>query len=259
MLEILTMSPLLTSSVAFAIIFAGVFLGMFMRRRLPGHHLSEDTKAVVRLGTGLISTIAALVLGLLISSANSTYQTQIAEVEQLTANVVLLDRTLALYGSETDPVRSILRKGVTTLADRIWHENGSESRKVEPFVESDASELLYRGIFKLSQQDETQRFLQARAIEAVTDLGKTRLLIFAQTSSSIPTPFLVVLVFWLTMIFVSFSLFADVNATSITALCAFALSASAALFLILELGQPFTGLMRIPSESLRNALTPMGS
>lgn len=113
------MSPLLTSLIAFAIIFAGAFLGMFMRKRLPGHHLSGDTKDVVRLGTGLIGTIAALVLGLLISSANSTYQTQSTEVEQLTANVVLLDRTLALYGPETDPIRIILRKGVVTLADRI--------------------------------------------------------------------------------------------------------------------------------------------
>src|ERR1035438_8496927 len=253
------MSPLLTSLIVFATIYAGALLGMFLRKRLPGHHLSGDTKDVVRLGTGLIATIAALVLSLLISSASSTYQTQNTEVEQLTANVVLLDRTLALYGSETDPIRSILRKGVTTLADRIWHENGSESRKVEPFVESTAAEMLYRDILKLSPQNETQRFLQTRAMEAVTDLGKTRLLIFAQTSGSIPKPFLVVLVFWLTMIFVSFSLFADINATTIAALCVFALSASAALFLILELSQPFTGLMRIPSDSLRHSLTPLGS
>src|ERR1035438_3640861 len=115
--ERLTMSPLVTSLIAFAIIFGGALLGMFMRKRLPGHHLSGDTKDVVRLGTGLIGTIAALVLSLLISSASSTYQNQSAEVEQLTANVALLDRTLALYGSETDPIRSILRKGVTTRSE----------------------------------------------------------------------------------------------------------------------------------------------
>ena len=97
------MSPLVTSLIAFAIIFGGALLGMFMRKRLPGHHLSGDTKDVVRLGTGLIGTIAALVLSLLISSASSTYQNQSTEVEQLTANVAL-DRTLALYGSETDTI-----------------------------------------------------------------------------------------------------------------------------------------------------------
>jgi len=136
MLERRTMNPLMTSSIAFAIIFAGALLGIFLRKRLPGHHLSADTKDVVRLGTGLIGTIAALVLGLLISSASSTYQGQSAEVKQLTANVVLLDRTLALYGSETDTIRAVLRKSVTSLTNGIWRESGNESRKRKAFVES---------------------------------------------------------------------------------------------------------------------------
>jgi hypothetical protein len=153
------MSPLVTSLIAFAIIFAGAFLGMFIRNKLPGHHLSGDTKDFVRLGTGLIGTIAALVLGLLISSANSTYQTKSTEVEQLTANVALLDRTLALYGPETDTIRIILRKGVVTLVDRIWLENSSVSRKVGPFVESTSAGLLYQDILKLSPQNEIQRLV----------------------------------------------------------------------------------------------------
>jgi Protein of unknown function (DUF4239) len=253
------MSPLLTSLVAFAIIFAGAFLGMFIRNRLPGHHLSGDTKDVVRLGTGLIGTMAALVLGLLISSANSTYQAKSTEVEQLTANVVLLDRTLALYGPETNPIRVLLRNGIGTLVDRIWQENSIDSRKTSPFVESTSAGLLYQDILKLSPQNESQRLFQARAIDATTELGKTRLLLFAKAGGAIPAPFLVVLVFWLTIIFMSFSLFADINAVTITALCIFALSASASLFLILELSQPFTGLMMIPSDGLRHALTPLGS
>ena len=113
------MSPLLTSLIAFAFIFGGTFFGMFLRDRLPGHHLSGDTKDVVRLGTGLIGTIAALVLGLLISSANSTYETQSTQVKQPTANIALLDRTLAQYGPEADSVRNLLRQGVASLADRV--------------------------------------------------------------------------------------------------------------------------------------------
>jgi len=254
------MTPLLTSLIAFAIIFGGTFLGIFVRTRLPEQHLSGDTKDVVRLGTGLIGTMAALVLGLLISSANSTYQTQSTEVEQLTANAVLLDRTLGLYGPETTSIRILLRNGIGTLVDRIWHENSTtDARKAAPFVESDSAGLLYQDILKLSPQNEGQRLFQARAIEATTDMGKTRLLLFAKAGGAIPAPFLVVLVFWLTIIFMSFSLFADINVVTITALCIFALSASASLFLILELSQPFTGLMMIPSDGLRNALTPLGS
>ncbi len=251
------MSPMAMSFIAFACIFAGTFLGMFLRNKLPGHHLSGDTKDVVRLGTGLIATIAGLVLGLLIASANGTYETQSGQVKQLTANIVL-DTTLAQYGPETDSVRNLLRRALATLAGRIWRENRSDSGKAEPFEASAAALSLYDEILKLSPRNETQRSLQARAIETSNELAKTRLLLFAKAGGSIPMPFLVVLVSWLAIIFVSFSLFADNNATTIAALCIFALSASASIFLILELSQPFTGLMMISSEPLRNALAPLG-
>jgi hypothetical protein len=253
------MSPLSLSLIAFACVFGGTFLGMFLRRKLPGHHLSGDTKDVVRLGTGLIGTMAALVLGLLIASANSTYETQSGQVRQLTANIVLLDRTLAQYGPETDSLRNLLRHAVATLSDRIWSENGSDSGKAEAFEASAAALSFYDEIQKLSPRNETQRSLQAKAIDTSNDLAKTRLLLFANAGGSIPMPFLVVLISWLTIIFASFSLFADNNATTIAGLGLFALSASASIFLILELSQPFTGLMMISSEPLRNALAPLGA
>jgi hypothetical protein len=253
------MSPLSLSLIAFACVFGGTFLGMFLRNRLPGHHLSGDTKDVARLGTGLIGTMAALVLGLLIASANSTYETQSGQVKQLTANVVLLDSTLALYGPETDSLRNLLRRAVATLADRIWRENGADSGKQEAFEASAAALSFYDAILKLSPQNEAQRSLQTRAIDASNDLAKARLLLFTNAGGSIPLPFLVILIFWLTIIFASFSLFADNNATTIAALGLFALSASAAIFLILELSEPFSGLMMISSEPLRNALAPVGA
>jgi hypothetical protein len=252
-------SPLLMSVIAFACVLGGTFFGVFLRNRLPEHHLSAATKDVVRLGTGLIGTIAGLVLGLLIASANSTFQTQSTQVQQLTANIVLLDRTLAQYGPETDLARNLLRRGVASMADRIWRENGSDSGKVAPFEASAAALSLYDEILKLSPRNETQRSLQARALDTVQDLGKTRLLLFAEAGMAIPIPFLAVLISWLTIIFASFSLFADNNGTTIVALGIFAVSASAAIFLILELSQPFTGLMTISSEPLRNALAPLSS
>ena len=253
------MRPLSMSVIAFACVLGGTFIGIFLRNRLPEHHLSAATKDVVRLGTGLIGTIAGLVLGLLIASANSTFQTQSTQVQQLTANIVLLDRTLAQYGPETDLARNLLRRGVASMADRIWRENGADSGKVAPFEASAAALSLYDEILKLAPRNETQRSLQARALDTVQDLGKTRLLLFAEAGMAIPIPFLVVLISWLTIIFASFSLFADNNATTIVALGIFAVSASAAIFLILELSQPFTGLMTISSEPLRNALAPLSS
>jgi hypothetical protein len=243
----------------FACVFGGTIFGIFLRNTLPEHHLSGATKDVVRLGTSLIGTIAALVLGLLIASANTTYQTQSSQVQQLTANIVVLDHTLAQYGPETDLARNLLRRAVPVLADRIWRDNRSESAKAEPFEASAAGLSFYDEILKLSPRDDTQRSLQARAVDAAQDLAKTRLLLFAEAGMTIPMPFLVVLVSWLAIIFASYSLFADNNATTIIALAIFALSASASIFLILELSQPFTGLMMISSEPLRNALAPLGS
>jgi hypothetical protein len=252
-------NPLLVSVIVFACVFGGTIFGIFLRNKLPEHHLSGATKDVVRLGTGLIGTIAALVLGLLIASANTTYQTQSSQVQQLTANIVVLDRTLALYGPETDLARNLLRRVVPAVADRIWRENGSNSREAAPFEASAAGSSFYDEILKLSPRNDTQRSLQARAIDAAQDLARTRLLLFAEAGMTIPIPFLVVLVSWLAIIFASFSLFADNNATTISALGIFALSASASIFLILELSQPFTGLMMISSEPLRNVLAPLGS
>jgi Protein of unknown function (DUF4239) len=252
------MSPISLSLIAFACIFGGTFLGMFLRRKLPGHHLSGDTKDVVRLGTGLIGTMAALVLGLLIASANSTHETQSGQVKQLTANIVLLDNTLAQYGPETNSVRNLLRHAVTTLVDRIWRENGADSGRAEAFEASAAALAFYDEFLKLQPRNESQRSLQARAMDTSNDLAKTRLLLFATAGGSIPMPFLMILISWLTVIFASFSLFADSNATTISAFGLFALSASASIFLILELSQPFAGLMMISSEPLRNALAPLG-
>ena len=253
------MSPLLMSVVVFACVFAGTIFGIFLRDKLPKHHLSGATKDVVRLGTGLIGTIAALVLGLLIASANTTYQTQSSQIQQLTASIVVLDNTLALYGPETVSVRNLLRRTVPAIADRIWRENSSQSAKAEPFAASGEGLSVYDEILKLSPRDDRQRSLQAIAIDVAKDLAKARLLLFAEAGMTIPMPFLVVLVSWLAIIFASYSLFADNNATTIIALGIFALSASASIFLILELSQPFTGLMMISSEPLRNALAPLGS
>jgi hypothetical protein len=249
------MSAIALSCIAFLCISGGALLALF----LPGHHLSTDAKDVVRLGTGLIGTIAALVLGLLIASAKSSYDTQSTQIKQMTANIVLLDNLLTQYGPETGDVRNLMRRSVVALADRMWRESSSGAARAAPFEASAASEAFFAKLQQLSPQNDSQRSLQARAIQLSTDIAQTRLLMFAETDNSLPMPFMVVLIFWLTMIFASFSLFAQPSATIVGLLMVFALSAAGAIYLVLELGQPFAGLMQIPSAPLRHALTPLGS
>ncbi|MGY4629827.1 bestrophin-like domain [Bradyrhizobium sp. USDA 4486] len=251
------MNAIAISAITFVCISAGALLGMFLRNKLPDHHLSADAKDVVRLGTGLIGTIAALVLGLLIASAKSSYDTQSSQVNQMTASIILLDQILAQYGPETGAARNLMRRGVVILADRMWREKRSDVAKMTSFEASAASEAFYTKLQELSPTNDSQRSVQARAIQISTDIAQTRLLLFSQADNSIPMPFLVVLIFWLTIIFASFSLFAQPNAIIIGSLLIFALSAAGAIYLILELGQPFAGLMQISSAPLRNALAPL--
>jgi hypothetical protein len=252
------MSAIALSSITFTCIAGGVVFGMLLRATLPEHQLSPDAKDVVRLGTGLIGTIAALVLGLLVGTAKNTYDTQTTQVRQMTANIILLDQILRQYGPDADATRASLQRGVVILADRLWRENRSDSEKAPRFEASAAGEAFYKKLQELAPKDDSQRSFQARAIQLSTDIAQTRLLLFAQTENSIPMPFLAVLIFWLTIIFMSFSLFAKPNPIVVGSLIIFALSAAGAIYLILELSQPFAGLMQISSAPLRNALTPLG-
>lgn len=249
------MSPLVLSGIIFVLILGGILLGTLLRRALPHHHLSKESQDVVRLGVGLIATIGALVLGLLIASAKSSFDTRSGQIKQITADIILLDSLLAEYGPATLPIRQQMRSAVRPLVDRLWQEH--EENKSASFTFNASAERVYLEIQALSPQNDVQRPLQARAIQISTDLAQTRLLLFAEKDSSIPLPFIAILVFWLIIIFASFSLFSEMNATIFAFLCLFALSASCAIFLILELNEPFAGIMMISSAPLRNALGPL--
>jgi len=246
------MSALTLSGIIFVSTLGGIFLGTLLRRALPRHHLDEHVKDVVRLGVGLVATIAALVLGLLIAAAKSSFDTQTGQVRQITANLILLDNILAQYGPEARPVREQIRSTVGPFADRLWREK--EAGASGPFETDGAAERVYLDIQKLSPHDDLQRSLQSRAVQISNDLAQVRFLLFVESENLVPIPFLAVLAFWLMIIFASFSLFSPQNLTVFIFLVLFALSAACGIFLILELSRPFTGLMSISSVPLRNAL-----
>jgi Protein of unknown function (DUF4239) len=251
----LELSPLALSCLIFVLIVFGVFLGILLRRALPKHHLSKDAQDVVRLGAGLIATIAALVLGLLIAAAKGSFDTQSGQVKQITADIILIDNLLALYGPEAQPIRAEMRNTIGPLVDRIWQEK--KSRDTGPFEASAAADKVYLDIQALTPKTDAQRSIQSRAVQTSTDFAQTRLLLFVESGNLIPAPFLAILVFWLVIIFASFSLFSELNPTVFAFLTLFALSAACALFLILELSQPFAGLMAISSAPLHEALAPL--
>jgi hypothetical protein len=241
----------------FVLAFGGTLGGMLLRAKLPERHLSDASQSVIKSGIGLIATMAALVLGLLIASANESYKSASAEISQITAQFILLDRVLAEYGPETTAIRKDLRVAIGPFVTRLWREGSSGAEKAGPFVPDSEAEALYGRIRTLSPTNDLQHSLQEHALATVAQLAQTRLLLFAQSVSSLPTPFLVILAFWLVVIFFSFGLPAPPNLTIVFVLLICALSASAAIFLILEMSEPFTGLMMIPSAPLRAVLPPL--
>jgi Protein of unknown function (DUF4239) len=251
------MSSTITAAIVFACLFGAGLLGVRVRAMLPENHLNPDTKDAVKVGMGLVATMAALVLGLLVASTKGAYDTQKSEVTQMAAKIVFLDRVLANYGSETAETRELLRRSVGSAINRMWPDRKlSQPAQLDPSAIS--GDAFFNAIQQLSPQNDAQRSLKSQAVQVTTDLGQMRWLLFEQTESSISLPMLIVLIAWLAIIFMSAGLFAPPNATAIIALMLSALSVAGAIFLILELDMPFDGVIQIPPTAMRNALIHLG-
>jgi hypothetical protein len=237
---------------SFASILIGAAVGMVLRRTLPADLLEGGSKEAIRLGAGFLSTLAALVIGLMIASAKNTYDNQNTNIRQLGTNAVLVDQMLTKYGAEAKAARTLLREIIPSATARIWRENVSGGGST--FVISETAERFYNAVEGLKPANAEQTSLKSRIIQLTTDMGRTRLLVFTQGEDAIPLPFFIVLVFWLVAIFASFSLFAEPGPIVIASTLVFALSVSSALFLIVDLSHPFQGLMQISNYHLHMVL-----
>lgn len=235
-------------------VFGGALLGLWLQKVLPEHHLSPDTKDVVRLATALIATISALVLSLLVSSAKSSFDRFDNELIQNAAKIVMLDRTLDEYGTQTDDLRAAVK---AEYAWRIEHLFSDKDITVSP-LEIAREENIDIRIFTLAPVGLVQEGLKARAVGLNSDINTTRALIHAQRYDSIPTNLLIVLGSWLALIFATFGLFAPRNAVVVGALLMCSMSVSGAVFLILEMNAPFSGLITITSAPMYDALHLLG-
>ncbi|MCI0659088.1 MAG: hypothetical protein L0170_18700, partial [Acidobacteria bacterium] len=173
--------------IMFVFVFGGALGGMYLRNALPEHHLTAESRDLIKLGVGLIATMSALILGLLVASAKGSYDTQRSEVLQLSGEVVVLDRVLAHYGTEAKEARDALKTTVGNMIERLWSGN----QPPRTGLESMAGEILFDKIQELSPASDAQRSLQSQAANMTIKLGQTRWLLVAQSRRSIPVPFLV--------------------------------------------------------------------
>lgn len=251
------MRPNQVGLITFACLFGSAMLGMFLRPRLPEHHRSEDTQRIVNLGAGIIGTMAALVLGLLIASAKGAYDTQNNELTAMAAKMALLDRGLALYGSEAQGSRNALRRFIDRTVEELWPDKRNTPSDFVPTPVRAGLEL-YESVQALSPQNDVQRSIKTQVTGVVSQIAEQRWLIVQQKRNHVSMPLLVILIFALAVNFLSFGLFAPRNGTVIATLGLCALASAGAVFLMLELYQPYGGLIQIPSATLSSALSQIG-
>ena len=245
------MTPTIVALLAFAAMLVGRWLGSVVRDRLPEHHLSQVSREALRFGMTLIASLTALVLGLVIASAQGAFVEQDQSLRRGAADVLLLDRLLAEYGPDAQACRGELRALVQEQVDRL-HGEGWQP------VSAGAVESLDGCLRRLSPADDGQRALYARMLDLSETMQEARWVRLESVGHRIPVAFLVIVAFWLMVLFWSFGLFSPSNPTVIAVHAVAALSAASAIFLILELEHPWRGLVRVSIEPLVSTLAQLG-
>jgi hypothetical protein len=257
------MSSIIIGLITFACVFGGALLGLFLRNILPGHHLRDDSKDAVKTGVAMIATLAALVLGLLISSGKNSLDAMNTAFTQNGARIIMLDRVLKFYGPQAKEVREQLQNVVQSNIERMSSKDKTrkikrQTSKMQTSERIGGMELVVDKLRELTPQDESQRLLQSQALQIGNDLLQSRWLVIEQAQLTLPLTFLVILIFWVTIIFISIGLFSPYNSTVIVVLLVCAMSVSCAMFLIEDMSHPFGGTMKVSIAPLVNALEHLG-
>jgi hypothetical protein len=252
------MESVTTAVITVAALCAGALVGSFLRHRLPGHHLRDDSKEVIKMASGMIATLVALVVGLLVSSAKSSFDDANDVITQAGAKAILLDRALRRYGPEATPIRTRMKEAIQSAVDRLWPKPGATQTGIAAIEHGTGMDEIQTMIEHLAPSDEAHRLIRTDALEICTDLVRSRWLLIEKTQSSLPLPFLAILIFWLTVLFVSLGLLAPRNATTVVCLLVCAVSMAAAIVLLIEMDQPLEGLIKASPGPLLKALSVIG-
>jgi hypothetical protein len=243
--------------IVFLSLFGAALIGMLLRSRIPQEHLSPDSKDSIRIATAVVGTLSALALGLLIASGKSAYDGAESELRISAGHIVLLDRVMAKYGPETKEARAVLHDlvaaRISPAPDNSGNDPATSAATYDPGVEP-VQDLLRA----LAPKTDAQRWLQSRALAVSAEMAEAHWLLVETGSEGLPWPFLVIMIFWLSVLFATFGLLAPSNMTVVFTLLVCALSVAGAVFLIVDMTNPYLGLIRISDAPLREALAELG-
>jgi hypothetical protein len=237
---------------SFVVIFGGSLLGLAAARALPEHHLSDRTRTAISVSVAVVGTLSALVIGLMISTASSSFSTRSREVTAISVDIIRMDRMMRRYGPEADDARAKLRIYAMAKTQELFPTAGEPPQTDEATARM--LEATQDAILSLDPTDERHRWLRSQVLTVSSDLSQARWLLVQQAGSGIPLAFLILLIFWLTIVFASVGMFAPLNGTVIAALCLCSMAVSGGIMMILELDAPFTGLVHLSAEPMHHAL-----
>src|SRR5574337_260685 len=246
------------AAISLACIFGGAMLGRALRLVLPEHHLSGKSEDSLKVAAGMIATMAALVLGLLVGAAKSTLDSANTAIVQSAAKIIVLDRTLARYGPEAKEARDRLRQSVEAFVATIWPEDKVATANVSAFEHSGSVDEMLNVLTALKPTDDQHQALRAQALQLASDIQQIRWQAIEQSQASLPIPFLAVMLFWLSMLYVSYGLLAPKNLTVAVVQFMAALSVSGAIFLVMEMNRPLDGIIKVSSAPMLKALQFLG-
>jgi hypothetical protein len=252
------MNTLLVGLIIFTLLFGCGMLGMRLRTRLPNHHLDAESKDVLRLVTGIIATLSAMVLGLLISTTKIAFDRLNVDLKNSSGQILQLDRALAQFGPETADIRQLLKQTYSGTVDMLLSGDERALEKLQSREKQAQLETLIARIYSLSPRNEAQRAQQAQALSLFSQLADTRFENVVQIGGTIPTPFFAVLLFWMAMLMLGFGLFSPKHLTATAGLLVCALCLSGALVVLIELDRPLSGLIRLNPVPMRNAISHLG-
>ena len=251
------MNALAMSSLVFVLVLGGALAGMAIRRVRPAEHFTPEAKDTIRLSIGLVVTMTSLVLGMLVSSGKTFYDGEKNQVAELSSQVVLVSDLLKAYGPETGQLRIEGQRSVEEIVDRIWPKERSQSVQLKPMANG---ALFYEDLQLLTPKSEAQASVKAQLLAATLNLRRTYWLMYLQSEErSITIPLLSVVTAWLVIIFFSFGIFAPHMPNVIVTLVICAIAVSGAIFIILSMNSPFSGVLRISPAAVRDVLIQMGA
>lgn len=252
------MSSLAISLITLLCLTAGFLLGLGLQQPLPDHHLSKESHDTVKLGTGIVATMSALILGLLVSSSKNSFDTLNIAIAENGARIIQLDHLLAEYGPETRASRDHLKNSVAQRVAKIWNKSAPDESGLHAVEKSTAIENLQTSLGALTPANDLQKSALTQARQISNAIWQNRLLMLEEQQEPVTPVFLVLLVFWLTMLFLSIGLFAPRNGTVFAVLLVCALSVSSAVFLILEMSHPLDGFIKVSDAPLLKAMELIG-